>query len=53
MNPAQAAATLKELPRVRTINHNPHPNLPQGEGKSQNKVPMPAFFKKKSVTTTF
>ena len=26
-------ATPTELPRVRTINHKPHPNLPHGEGK--------------------
>ena len=26
-------ATLTELPGVCPINHKPHPNLPQGEGK--------------------
>ena len=41
-----------ELPRVRTINHRLHPNLPQEEGKSKNKDSIPAFFKKKSVTST-
>ena len=47
MNPSQAAATLKELPRVRTINHKPHPNLPQGEGKKPKHRPHSSLFQEK------
>ena len=44
-------ATPTELPGVRTINHKPHPNLPQGEGKKPKQRPHTSLFKKKSVTT--
>ena len=40
-------ATPTELPGMRTINHKPHPNLPQGEGKKPKQRPHTSLFQEK------
>ena len=40
-------ATPTELPMVPTINHKPHPNLPQGEGKKSIQRLHTSLFQEK------